>query len=444
VLWFALGLTVTTALVFGMVPALQASKQDVYAAMKQDGTDSGGRTGGSRWRFKGTSRGGWVRGMLIGIQVAVCMVLLISAGLLMRALYSAQTTDPDFHYRTVTVVSFDLRGHDYDNDAKVVAFQQRLLERIGALPGVDAVAQVSKIPLSAGRHQTMFRLPREDQWHEVNVNTVSPSYFSLIAIPILRGRTFTTAELDDSSRAAIITEATTKRYWPGEDPIGRTLVMGLGPNQEVTLEIVGVAKDAQVSQVAATDSNYLYLPASPQAQRGLGLLVRSQLDFAALATSIRSLTRELDAGVVVRVNRLEDNLEFWRTGSRLLAGLSGSLSALALVLAAVGVYGVVSYVVSRRRREVGIRMTLGASPRNVQGLILRQTLRPVAIGGIIGIAGAAAVSRILETVLFGISPYDPIAFVGAPLFLLAVAGVASLLPTREALKVDPMITLRYE
>ena len=144
----------------------------------------------------------------------------------------------------------------------------------------------------------------------------------------------------------------------------------------------------------------------------------------------------------MQVNRLEENLEFWRTGSRVVASLSGSLSLLALVLASVGVYGVVSYVVSRRRREIGIRMTLGARARDVQGLILRQTLRPVVVGAVIGIAAAAAASRILESVLFGISPYDPIAFIGAPLFLLSVAAAASFLPTREALKVDPMVTLK--
>jgi predicted permease len=441
VLWFALGLTAATALLFGMVPALQASKPDVYAAMKQDGGPLSGR---SRRRLRGIGHGGWLRSTLIALQVAVCMVLLISAGLLLRALYSAQTTDPDFDYRNVAAVSFDLPGRNYEDEGKVVAFQQRLQARMGALPGVDAVAQVSKIPLSPGRHQTMFRLPRQDLWHEINTNTVSPGYFSLIAIPIVRGRTFTAADLQDSSRAAIITEATARRYWPGEDPVGQTLVMGLGPNAEVALEIVGVAKDAQVSQIAEIDSSYMYLPAGRQAQRGLDLLVRSQLDFAALASAIRGSVREIDPGLVVRVARLEENLEFWRTGSRLIAGLSGSLSVLALVLASIGVYGVVSYVVSRRRREVGIRMTLGATPRSVQGLILRQTLRPVVIGMFLGIAAAALATRILESVLYGIDPVDPITFVGAPLFLLGVAGAATLLPTREALKVDPMITLRYE
>ena len=442
VLWFALALTAITALSFGLVPALQASKPDVYSAMKRDGTDAAGRTGGGRWRWRGPTRGGWLRGMLVGIQVAVCMILLISASLLMRALYSAETTDPDFQYRNVAVVSVSLQGQNYDEDANVAAFQRRLLERIAALPGVESFAQARKIPLSPGRHQTMFRMPGSDQWHEVNVNIVSPSYFSLIAIPIIRGRTFTAAELDDPSRAVIITEATARRYWPGDDPIGRTLVMSQGEKREVTLEIVGMVKDAQVSQVAATDSNYLYLPATLSAQRGLRLLVRSPLDFAGLAAAVRSVTRELDPGLVVHVNRLEENLEFWRAGSRVVAGLSGSLSLLALVLASVGVYGVVSYVVSRRRREVGIRMTLGATARDVQSLFLRQTLRPVVIGAVIGIAAAAAASRILESVLFGISPYDPIAFIGAPLFLLTVAAAASFLPTREALKVDPMVTLR--
>src|SRR5262245_29500937 len=210
--------------------------------------------------------------MLVGVQAAVCMILLISAALLTRALYSAQTTNPDFQYRSVTVVSFALPGGQYENDVTVAVFQQRLLSRISALPGVDGVAQVRKVPLSPGRHQSMFKLPGQDQWHEVNVNTVSPSYFSLLEIALLRGRPFTAADLDDSFRSAIITAATAQRYWPGADPIGRPLVMALGPDREITLEIIGVANDAQVSQLAATDSSYLYLPVTTEAQRGLGLV----------------------------------------------------------------------------------------------------------------------------------------------------------------------------
>lgn len=430
VLWFALGLTAPTALVFGMAPALQASKQDVQSALKQEGAIAGRRTAG------------WLRGSLVGAQVALCMVLLISAGLLLRALYAVQTVEPGFDYRHVAVVSFDLRGRGSDD--RVAAFQHELLERVGALPGIEATAQVGKTPLSPGRWQTMFRLPRQEQWHEVDVNTVSRSYFSLIGIPIVRGRTFTATELGDSPRAAIVTEATARRLWPGQEPVGRTLVMGVGQNQEVSLEIVGVAKDAQVTGIAEAEPSYVYLPAGPRAQRGLDLLVRSRAEFAGLAAGIRAVARELDPGVAVRVSRLEENLDFWRTVSRLIAGLSGSLSLLALVLASVGVYGVVAYVVSRRRREVGIRMALGASASDVQRLIVRQTLRPVAIGALIGIAVAAVASQILHAVLFGISPFDPVAFIGAPLFLLGIAVAATLLPTREALRVDPVTTLRYE
>ena len=429
VLWFAVAITALTVLVFGLAPALQASKQDVQTALKQEMPGAGRRTAG------------WLRGMLVGAQVAVCMVLLISAGLLLRALYTVQTVDPGFDYRQVAVVSFDLRGRGPDQ--RTGAFERALLERIASLPGVEGVAAVDKTPLSPGRREGMVRLPGEDQWRETGVNGVSEDYFSVIGIPVVRGRTFTTADRGDSPRVAIISEATARRFWPGSDPVGRTLIMGLTPNQEVSLEIVGIAKDAQVTGIAEADSTYVYLPAGPGTERGLEL-VRSGMEFAGVATAIRALARELDPGVVVRVSRLEENLDFWRTVSQLVAGLSGSLGALALLLASVGVYGVVSYVVSRRRREVGIRMALGATARDVQRLIVRQTLRPVAVGALIGVAATAAASRVLQSVLFGVSPLDPVAFVGAPLFLLAIALAATLVPTRAAVRVDPMTTLRYE
>ena len=431
VLWFGLGLTLITALVFGLAPALQASRQDVQTVLKQDGAGSGRRAGG------------WLRASLIGVQVAVCMVLLVSSALLFRALYAAQTTDPGFEYRHVSVASFDLRGPAYDDRRRAVLHQQ-LMDRLRALPGVEDVAQATKIPLSPGRHSTMFRLPQSDAWHEINTNTVSPDYFSLIGIPILRGQTFLPEEIGNTSRAVIVTEATARRYWPGVDPIGRTLVMGLGPNKEVPLEIVGIAKDAQIGTVGQTESSYMYLPPGPEAERRLTLLVRGGGDFTAVASGVRELTRQIDPALVVRVNRLEENLDFWRTMSRLVSGLSGSLSLLALVLASLGVYGVVSCIVSRRIREVGIRMMLGATSRDVQAMILRQTLVPVAIGAAFGIAGAAAASRILESILFGVSPLDPIAFIGAPMFLLAVAAAAALLPARQVLRRDPMSTLRYD
>jgi ABC-type antimicrobial peptide transport system permease subunit len=177
----------------------------------------------------------------------------------------------------------------------------------------------------------------------------------------------------------------------------------------VPQEVIGVAKDAQIARIAETASNYMYLPAAPRTQSGgQQLLLRSRLDFESTASAVRAFARELDPGLVVRVNRLEENLNYWRTISRFATSLSASLGALALLLASIGVYGVVSYVVSRRLREVGIRMALGATMFEVQRMIVRQTLRPVVIGMLAGIVGAAAVSRILETVLFGISAFDPV------------------------------------
>jgi predicted permease len=425
-LCFALGLIVITALVCGIVPALQASRPDLHGAMKQGGAYDRGQ------------RSGWLRGTLIAVQISVCMVLLASAGLLLRALYAAYTIDPGFDSHNVAVVSYALRGSRWD-DARVATFQRQVRERIQSLPGVQSVAQTSKVPLSPGRQQTTFSLSNDGDEFLVDTNEVSPEYFSLVGIPILRGRSFTTAELQGASRAVIVSEATARRYWPGHDPVGRTILM-----EGTQLEIVGVAKDAHVSHLAETESSYMYLPAGPSAQRGLRTLVRSQADFAALARSVTAAARDLDPELVVRVNRLEGNLDYWRGLSRLTASLSGALSLLALLLAAIGVYGVVSYMVNRRRREVGIRMALGASSRDVRHLIVGQTFQPIAIGALIGLAAASAASRAIDSVLFGISPFDPIAFVGATVFLIGVAALATILPIRGALKVDPVTTLRYE
>jgi predicted permease len=424
VLLFGLGLTIVTALVCGLAPALQASKPDLQIAVRQE-TGSG-------------QTAGRLRGTLIAVQISVCMVLLISAGLLLRAVYAAHTIDPGFQYRNVAVVSYALRAPAYD-DARAAVFQRQLLERIKALPGVDSAAQVSNVPLSPGHQQASFRLPHQPEDLDVDVNNVSPEYFSLLGIPIVRGRTFEDAELQGPSRVVIVSEATARRYWPGQDPVGRLIEMEGGQ-----LEVVGIAKDAHVLELAEIGSSYMYLPAGSTAQRRLWALVRSETDFVALARTISAAARELDPELVIDVNRLEASLDYWRIRARLTASLCGVLTLLALVLTLVGVYGVVSYMVTRRRREFGIRLTLGATPRDVQRLVVLQTLRPIAVGVAIGIAGAAAASQELRAVLFGISRFDPIAFVGAALFLAGVALAAALVPTRDALRVDPATALRYE
>jgi ABC-type antimicrobial peptide transport system permease subunit len=210
------------------------------------------------------------------------------------------------------------------------------------------------------------------------------------------------------------------------------------------LEIVGIVRDAHVSNVANTESTYLYLPAGPSVQRRLAFLVRGETDFEPLARGVRTTIKLLDAGLLAQVQPLGANLDFWRTVSRSVATLAGSLSVLALVLASIGVYGVVSCIVTRRRREVGIRMALGASPRAVQALVLRETIRPIGAGVLLGVLAAAASSQLLERGLFGITPFDPVAFIAAAIFMLTVATMATVLPTRNALKVDPVDALRHD
>jgi predicted permease len=425
VFWFALGLTAITTLVCGLVPALQASNQDVRSSLNRDDEAAHGRTG-------------WLRGAFIAAQVAGCMVLLVSAALLLRALHAVETRDPGFDYEQVAVVSVPLRGPGYD-EASVGAFQQRLLDEVEALPGVRAVARLDRVPLSPGRTQATFRLPQQEQVHDVDFNTVGPGYFALLRIPLVRGRTFTADEASGSAHAVVVTESTARRLWPGEDPVGRTIVMG-----ETPLTVVGVARDTQISNVADVASSYVYLPAAPRGHGDLRMVARLQTDQAGFAAGVAALAKRLDPGLVVSVYPLEQHLTSWQTESRVIAGVSGSLSLLALALASVGVYGVVGYVVGRRRREIGIRMALGATRADVQRQILRQTFRPVALGVVAGIAGAAVASRSLEAVLFGVSPLDPAAFVSAALFLAGVASAAILVPTRAALKADPTTTLRYD
>ena len=421
VLWFALGLTAATAIVFGLVPALQASKGDVQAMMKHSGANAkGGRS--------------WLRGTLIAVQIALCTTLLIPAGLLGRALYAAHTFEPGFDYRNVAVVSIDLRGPRYEK-GNGAAFHEQWLERVRALPGVESVAQASRVPLSPGRSQATVRVGDEPEGSVVDVNTVSPDFFPLLGLPIVRGRPF----VDDDVDTVLVHESTARRYWPGQDPIGRTVIMGGRQRQ-----VVGVVRDARVSQAQDAISSYMYLPAPRGTQRGITVLARTRADFAAFAAALRAETARMDAGLLVNVQPLSNNVALLQTLSQIAAGVGGILSLLAALLAAVGVYGVVAYVVSRRRREVGVRMALGAAAHDVQRLILRQTLRPIVIGLFIGVAAAAGTARLLEAVLFGVSPYDPVAFVAAPSLMLAIAAAAAFVPIRRAMRVNPMSVLRAE
>jgi len=428
VLGYALLLTLMTGVVFGLAPALQASRADLNTALKGMDGGLGGRAGG-----------GLLRHSLVAAQVAVCMILLIAAGLLLRGLYFAQTVDPGFVMNGISVVSLDLRAQGY-KEKPAAAFEQRLKEKVAALPGVDGVAEAAQTPLSDDHNVTNFSIPGKPDEYDIENDAISQGYFSMLGIPIVRGRDFTEEEVHAGAKVAIVTEATARKLWPGEDPIGKILREG----KDTDLQIIGIARDALVSHLGENAKLYVYLPAGPKEQSELHLLIHGGGGFASVVAGVREAASGIDPDVMVDVTRLEDNMEVWRTPARIVAALAGSLGALGLLLASIGVYGVVSYAVSRRTREIGIRMTLGADGREVMGLLLRQSMRPVLVGGAIGIACCAGVSWVLSSILFGISAHDPIAFVFVPAFLLAVAVLASYVPARRATKVNPIVALRYE
>lgn len=428
VLAIAVAITLGTGVLFGLTPALHASRPDLHSVMKQDSPGAGSR------------RGGKLQAALVGAQVALCMVLMIGAGLLLRGLHSAHTVDPGFTYGGVTVLSYDYvsdTGHAPDSP-----FWLELRSRIAALPGIETTAYVTREPLGDDFVSAAVRVPggNDDDVRSAELNWVNPEFFSLLELPMLAGRTFAASELAEGSTAAIVSEATARNLWPGADAVGRTLLRRVAGDQWTELTIVGVARDAQVRSLGEIDPYYVYLPA----RVGEKLLVKSRSDFATTAAAIRDVVRTLDPGLPVPVYPLEANLERWRNISGIVTALAAALGALALALAAVGIYGVVAHFVGQRVREIGIRIALGAETSKVLALILRRTMRPVVIGAALGIAGGVAVSGILSSMLFGVSPVDTLGLLGSVLFVLCVALASGGAVARRAARVDAMVTLRDE
>jgi predicted permease len=429
---YALLLTAVTGIVFGLAPALHATRQDLSTAIKGDATTLLGKSASV----------GKLRSTLVGVQAAVCMVLLIAAGLLMRGLYSAQTVEPGFDMKGIVQARFDLTSAQSYDEVHAQMFQRELIARVAALPGVDGVEQARVMPLNDQFLGTEMTLSGETDARQVEFNAVSPGFFAMLGMPIVRGRTFTDVETRTDARLLVVTESTARQLWPGREALGQTL----RDDDKKEFQVVGVVRDSQASHLGKSDGLFVYFAAGAKEQRTAQILVHGVNNDgdAANIKAIREVARALDPDLIVDVTKLEDNLELWRTPSRIVAALSGVLGGLALLLAAIGVHGVVSYGVSQRIREIGIRLALGADGRDVARLVLRQAMRPVVIGGVIGIAGAAGVSQVLSRVLYGIGAHDPIAFVGVPLFLLGVALLASYMPARRASRLDPTDALRHE
>jgi putative ABC transport system permease protein len=306
---------------------------------------------------------------------------------------------------------------------------------------VEEVAQVDPVPLSGSRHGTMVILEGKTERHQISNTNVSSSYFRLLGIPMVRGRAFDEREQQSEAKVVVISESAARHFWPGEDPVGKRL--RIGDNSGVT-EVVGVAKDVRSIGLSKTDGDFLYFPLSARGQLGAKVMVRGKGGTASLENTISKEARGLDSNILVHTGNLENNLILYRLPTKILSILAMALGVAGLLLASLGIYGVMAYAVTQRTREIGIRMTLGAGRREVLWLVLRQSLRPVAIGIGLGLCGCAAVSQVLSSLLFGVSPLDPWVYGGVSLFLAGIAMLASYLPARRATRVDPMSALRYQ
>ena len=419
---YAFLLVLGAAAVFGLVPALQATRPDLNTTLKEGSDGSGARS-----RLRST---------LVGGQVAVSMVLLVSAGLLLRGLSHAQNIDPGFVLDQTTIMTFDLHAEGY-SPARAIAFQRRLAEITRTVPGFVAAARATTAPLGGRHYFSQFGVKENGRNRQMQYNIVSSGYFSSVGIPLVRGRDFNAAEMN--GQYAIVTETAARALWPGQDPLGKIL------HGQHNYTVVGVAHDAQVSELGEEHDPYLYLAASDSDATEMGtVIVRSKATEPIVAAALRAGALAEDPDLHLKIAPLRDNIRFYVDASRMLASLSGALAGLALLLASIGIYGTVAFSVARRTREIGIRMALGAESRNVIGAVARQAMKSVGVGAAVGLGMCLLVTRVLERVLFGVSPLDVPAFVGVLLFLFLVAIVATLIPARRAVRVDPLIALRAE
>lgn len=447
-------ISLLTGVTFGLTPALQALRVDVNSALKDSGSMLGERLNKSR-----------LRDLLIGAQVSACLVLLIISALLLRGSQRALRIDPGFDSKHVVYLEiYNATLADYSQE-QLLELNHHLGQEIAGVPGVASVTQASRGPISGGNRfvpvgvadqEPVANREEEDKRPAIGYSYVLANYFETLGVPIIRGRTFTAEEADTQAPVVVISEATARRFWPGQDPIGTRLNIGLErgtmsfPGQKdpyvPTSEVIGVARNVRNLALSNPDESYLYLPLSPSRQWTSTLLVRTSGNPLSVLPVLGGAVRRVDANLPVVAAPLDWMVSFdpYFVISRIGGALCSGVGALGLFLACLGVYGMVSYSVVERRREIGIRMALGAQQEQVLGLVLRESARPMLFGTVIGIAVSAAVSRLLSAILFGLNPTDAISFAGVSLLLIAVALVAGWLPARRAMRVEPMEALRYE
>ena len=444
VLLFTLGLSVLTALVFGAAPALHASRPDIREALNEEG--------------RGTTSAGTRRltRAFVVVEVALATTLLVGAGLLLRSFVRLQRVPPGFATERLLVADLPLSPVEYASDARRAKFVERLIERVSALPGVQAAGATTTLPMAGGGATLHFNIkgrpPRgPEEYILAGYRAVSPAYLSALAVPTLRGRTLNEWDRAGSKRVVLINEAMATTFFKDENPVGRVISIGTEPDEtSVWMEIVGVVGDVRQSFEAGPKAEMYvpYLQGSPDPVleglfRNVSVVVRAAGEPVQVAGALRRAIADLDRNQpVVKMRTMDDAIAATVAHPRFRATLVALFAAVALALAAIGVYGVMAYGVTQRTHELGVRMALGAADHHVARLVLVESLGLTALGVCAGMAGGAAATRLIQGLLFETRPLDPATFLATPLLLAAIALGASYLPARRAMRVEPAVALR--
>ena len=436
-LW-TLAISIVTGVLFGLAPAVQASKPDLNKALKE----SSGRNPGS---FQGNG----LRNLLVVSEVAVALLLLVGAGLMTKSFVRLQQVNPGFDATNLLSMNLALPTQKYRRQ-QTNAFYDRLLERVRNLPGVKSVAGIDPLPLSNSNVMAPFVIEGAPvvalaDRPEVGVRAITPDYFQTMSIPILQGRSFTEQDRENTPNVLIVNEALANRYWPNQNAVGKRLSFAEDPGKQAWEEIVGVVGNVKHKDLETEAKPEVYYPYQQSPSNFMSLVVRTTSDPASMIPAIRSQVLSVDKDQPVSdIMTMEQRLAKSVASSRFVMLLLSTFSILALGLAAVGIYGVMAYLVTERTQEIGVRMALGAQKRDVLKLVVRKGMALAVIGAAIGLVASLALTRLMRSLLFEVTPTDWLTFVIASIVLLTVALLACYIPARRATKLDPLIALRYE
>jgi putative ABC transport system permease protein len=434
VLGFTFLVSILTGVLFGLAPALQGSKPELNEVLKE----GGGKATGSHGRNR-------LRGLLVVAEVALSLVLLAGAGLLIKSFWHLQQVNPGYKYENALAISLSLSNHKYPEKKQQAAFYRQALSRLEALPGVTSAGASTLLPLSGNRSRQSFRIEGRapsspGEILEAHDRSISPGYFRASGIPLLRGRTFTEADNADAAPVVIINETMARRFWRGGDALGNRIRV-----DRTTREIVGIVGDVKHWRLEADLTAEMYVPYPQNPAPWLNFVVRTETDQQSMAAAVRNELRKIDRDQpITEITTLAQLRSRSVAQSRLNTLLVGLFAAIAMVLAAIGVYGVISYSVTQRTHEIGIRVALGARAGDVLKLVFRQGMALVFIGIAIGLAASFALTRLMKGLLFGVSSTDPLTFIVIALLLSFVALLACWIPASRATKVDPMVALRTD